>query len=134
MAKAKSAFVCTECGAEYRKWQGQCTSCREWNSISEVRLAPARPGAAASTSGGRSGYAGGISRDVTDLASVDLTEVPRLSSTFGEFDRVLGGGLVPGSAVLLGGHPGAGGYVSVTYAATLFNGQRITQYFFYLAQ
>jgi DNA repair protein RadA/Sms len=108
MAKAKSAFVCTECGAEYRKWQGQCTSCREWNSLSEVRLAPARPGAAPSASGGRSGYAGGVSRDVTDLASVDLTEVPRLSSTFGEFDRVLGGGLVPGSAVLLGGHPGAG--------------------------
>ncbi|WP_168012718.1 DNA repair protein RadA [Halomonas salinarum] len=108
MAKAKSAFVCTECGAEYRKWQGQCTSCREWNTLSEVQLAPARPGASASASSGRSGYAGGISRDVTDLASVDLSEVPRLSSTFGEFDRVLGGGLVPGSAVLLGGHPGAG--------------------------
>ncbi|WP_136254186.1 DNA repair protein RadA [Onishia niordana] len=108
MAKAKSAFVCTECGAEYRKWQGQCTSCREWNTLSEVQLAPSRPGASASASHGRSGYAGGISRDVTDLASVDLSEVPRLSSTFGEFDRVLGGGLVPGSAVLLGGHPGAG--------------------------
>ncbi|WP_192036013.1 DNA repair protein RadA [Halomonas sp. YLGW01] len=108
MAKAKSAFVCAECGAEYRKWQGQCTSCREWNTLSEVRLAPPRPGAAPSASGGRSGYAGGVSRDVTDLSAVDLTEVPRLSSTFGEFDRVLGGGLVPGSAVLLGGHPGAG--------------------------
>ncbi|QEA38591.1 DNA repair protein RadA [Pistricoccus aurantiacus] len=107
MAKAKSAFVCTECGAEYRKWQGQCTSCGEWNTLSEVRLTPARPGA--SSGAGRSGYAGGVSsREVVDLSAVDLTEVPRFSSTFGEFDRVLGGGLVPGSAVLLGGNPGAG--------------------------
>ncbi|MFG6157886.1 DNA repair protein RadA [Halomonas sp. 1390] len=112
MAKVKSAFVCTECGAEYRKWQGQCTSCQEWNTLSEVRLAPARPGAAAggAASGGpgHGGYAGSLSREVVDLGSVDLSEVPRLSSTFEEFDRVLGGGLVPGSAVLLGGHPGAG--------------------------
>jgi len=110
VAKAKRAFVCTECGAEYRKWQGQCSSCQEWNTLSEVRLAPARPGAASpsSASAGRGGYAGALSRDVVDLGSVDLSEVPRLSSTFSEFDRVLGGGLVPGSAVLLGGHPGAG--------------------------
>ena len=112
MAKVKSAFVCTECGAEYRKWQGQCTSCQEWNTLSEVRLAPARPGAGAgsgaSGGAGRGGYAGSLSREVVDLGSVDLSEVPRLSSTFAEFDRVLGGGLVPGSAVLLGGHPGAG--------------------------
>ena len=108
MAKAKSAFVCTECGAEYRKWQGQCSSCQEWNTLSEVRLAAAvRPGAAAA-SAGRAGYAGSLSREVIDLASVDLAEVPRFSSTFEEFDRVLGGGLVPGSAVLLGGNPGAG--------------------------
>ncbi|MDN3521208.1 DNA repair protein RadA [Halomonas ramblicola] len=111
MAKAKSAFVCTECGAEYRKWQGQCGSCREWNTLSEVRLSAARPGAgsgAAVGGAGRGGYAGALSREVVDLANVDLSEVPRLSSTFEEFDRVLGGGLVPGSAVLLGGHPGAG--------------------------
>lgn len=108
MAKAKSAFVCTECGAEYSKWQGQCSSCREWNTLSEVRLGSARPHAPASSTTGRSGYAGLVSREVIDLGEVDLTEVPRLSSTFGEFDRVLGGGLVPGSAVLLGGNPGAG--------------------------
>ncbi|MFM9271907.1 DNA repair protein RadA [Halomonas elongata] len=107
MAKAKSAFVCTECGAEYRKWQGQCSSCQEWNTLSEVRLSAARPGAASGGSG-RGGYAGAVSREVVELANVDLGEVPRLTSTFEEFDRVLGGGLVPGSAVLLGGHPGAG--------------------------
>ena len=108
MAKAKSAFVCTECGAEYRKWQGQCSSCQEWNTLTEVRLSsPARSGSSAGTPA-RGGYAGSLSREVVDLANVDLSEVPRLSSTFAEFDRVLGGGLVPGSAVLLGGHPGAG--------------------------
>ncbi|BBI53311.1 hypothetical protein HORIV_57320 [Vreelandella olivaria] len=47
VAKAKSAFVCTECGAEYRKWQGQCSSCQEWNTLSEVHLASARPGGGA---------------------------------------------------------------------------------------
>ncbi|RDB42059.1 DNA repair protein RadA [Halomonas sp. DQ26W] len=108
MAKAKSAFVCTECGAEYSKWQGQCSSCQGWNTLSEVRLSVARPGAATSGASGRSGYSGNLSREVVDLGNVDLSEVPRLSSTFDEFDRVLGGGLVPGSAVLLGGHPGAG--------------------------
>ncbi|SDM09630.1 DNA repair protein RadA/Sms [Modicisalibacter muralis] len=107
MAKAKSAFVCTECGSEYTKWQGQCASCREWNTLSEVRLGSPRVGGGPSTSG-RSGYAGIVSRQVVDLGAVDLSEVPRLSSTFEEFDRVLGGGLVPGSAVLLGGNPGAG--------------------------
>nr|WP_284041509.1 DNA repair protein RadA [Halomonas olivaria] len=106
VAKAKSAFVCTECGAEYRKWQGQCSSCQEWNTLSEIRLASARPGGSATT--GRAGYAGDLSRDIVDLSNVDLSEVPRLTSTFAEFDRVLGGGLVPGSAVLLGGNPGAG--------------------------
>ena len=80
MAKAKSAFVCTECGAEYRKWQGQCSSCQEWNTLSEVRLSAARPGAATgAASTARGGYAGGLSREVVDLASVDLSEVPRLS-------------------------------------------------------
>ena len=99
VAKAKSAFVCTECGAEYRKWQGQCSSCQEWNTLSEVRLESARPGGGAAS--GRSGYTGDLSREVIDLGNVDLSEVPRMSSTFAEFDRVLGGGLVPGSAVLL---------------------------------
>ncbi len=107
MAKAKSAFVCTECGAEYRKWQGQCTSCQEWNTLSEIRLTSSRPGSG-TTATGRAGYAGNLSKEVVDLSNVDLSEVPRLTSTFAEFDRVLGGGLVPGSAVLLGRNPGAG--------------------------
>lgn len=109
MAKAKSAFVCTECGAEYSKWQGQCSSCREWNTLTEIRLSSAsRPGSNTGNSASRQGYAGGASVTLTDLSKVDLSELPRFSTTYDEFDRVLGGGLVPGGAILLGGDPGAG--------------------------
>ena len=106
MAKQKTAFVCIECGAEYSKWQGQCAACKQWNTVQEVRLGAAAsrtPAAAA-----RTGFAGGLSHRVQDLSEIDLQDLPRFSTTFNEFDRVLGGGLVPGSAVLLGGHPGAG--------------------------
>lgn len=102
MAKSKTAFVCNECGADYSKWQGQCSECGQWNCVSEVRLGPAR-----SAGSGRSGYAGSRS-EVQSLASVDLGEMPRIDTGIGEFNRVLGGGMVPGSAILIGGHPGAG--------------------------
>lgn len=108
MAKQKTAYVCQDCGADYAKWQGQCTECGTWNRLTEVRLGGAAGG------GGReqrfSGYAGQQSAipQVQVLAEIDLENVPRLSSGAGEFDRVLGGGFVPGSVVLIGGHPGAG--------------------------
>ncbi len=104
MAKATSAFVCQECGEDFTKWQGQCGACRAWNSLQEVRLGKA------SKSGGSGfrGYAGGEQTKVTSLAEIDLEELPRFSSGMEEFDRVLGGGFVPGSVVLIGGHPGAG--------------------------
>ncbi|MFB9888128.1 DNA repair protein RadA [Balneatrix alpica] len=104
MAKQKTAYVCNDCGADYSKWQGQCTNCGNWNTLSEVRLGSARGG---SHAGGYSGSAGQQAR-VLDLAEVELTETARFSSGLGEFDRVLGGGMVPGSAILIGGHPGAG--------------------------
>jgi DNA repair protein RadA/Sms len=105
MAKNKTAFVCDDCGADYTKWQGQCTECGAWNSLKEVRLAPA-----GSRSGGEGlkGYSGTVESRIQTLQDVSLAEVPRFTSTLGEFDRVLGGGFVPGSVVLVGGHPGAG--------------------------
>lgn len=106
MAKAvKRAFVCNECGADYPRWQGQCSACQAWNSITEVRLA-----AAATTRSDRfSGYAGeGGQNRVQKLSEISLEDVPRFSTGFTEFDRVLGGGIVPGSAILIGGNPGAG--------------------------
>lgn len=106
MAKQKTAFVCNDCGADYKKWQGQCTECGAWNSVSEVRLGPT-PSNRAARFEGYSGDAKG-SAQVQTLAEINLQDLPRVSTGTGEFDRVLGGGLVPGSVVLIGGHPGAG--------------------------
>ena len=106
MAKAKTAYVCSECGADYSKWQGQCTACQAWNTISEVRGISG--GNAKGARGARfEGFAGSLS-EVKSLDDVSLAEQPRISSGMQEFDRVLGGGLVEGSAILMGGHPGAG--------------------------
>ncbi|MFZ7317308.1 DNA repair protein RadA [Avibacterium avium] len=104
MAKAKTAFVCNDCGAEYARWQGQCNACKAWNTITEIRLAPAK----ASRADRFSGYAGETQAKIQTLAEISLQEVPRFHSGFYELDRVLGGGIVPGSAILIGGHPGAG--------------------------
>jgi DNA repair protein RadA/Sms len=104
MAKTKTAYVCNDCGADFVRWQGQCTECGAWNTISEVRMtAPSK--SSRSLAGG---YAGATAAKIIRLDQVDLQEVPRFSSGFAEFDRVLGGGIVPGSAILIGGHPGAG--------------------------
>lgn len=107
MAKApKRAFVCNECGADYPRWQGQCSACHARNTITEVRLA-ASPTVARNER--LSGYAGsaGVAK-VQKLSDISLEELPRFSTGFKEFDRVLGGGVVPGSAILIGGNPGCG--------------------------
>jgi DNA repair protein RadA/Sms len=109
MAKQKTAFVCNDCGSDYAKWQGQCSDCGAWNTLAEVKLGPVggggRPGSRAAA--GKSGFAGALAA-ARVLKDIDLDDLPRFSSGADEFDRVLGGGLVPGSAVLVGGNPGAG--------------------------
>ena len=107
MAKQKTAFVCNDCGSDYSKWQGQCNDCGAWNSLQEIRLGPVAKGGAAIAAKGIKGYAG-VAAQLVDLSDVDIATVPRFSTNIGELDRVLGGGLVPGSAILIGGHPGAG--------------------------
>lgn len=104
MAKAaKTAFVCEQCGATYPRWQGQCQACLAWNSIIEFRV-PQTPAASRF-----SGYAGQSSQaKIQTLSEISLDALPRFSSGLTEFDRVLGGGIVPGSAILIGGNPGAG--------------------------
>jgi DNA repair protein RadA/Sms len=104
MAKSKVAYVCNECGAESARWQGQCSECKAWNTITEIRLGPS----ATTNKMQRTGYAGELTSKVQTLAEVSLAELPRISSGYKELDRVLGGGIVPGSAILIGGHPGAG--------------------------
>ncbi|WP_019865374.1 DNA repair protein RadA [Methylovulum miyakonense] len=101
--KIKTAFVCSECGADFPRWGGQCTSCGEWNTIKEVRL-----GTAANDRSSRvAGYAGSLS-EVKLLSEVNLLQAERILTGISEFDRVLGGGIVLGSVVLIGGAPGAG--------------------------
>ena len=112
MAKARSVFVCSNCGARYPRWQGQCRECGEWNTIEEELVsqesAPSPGARAARAALSQSGFAGASGSGVVDLCGIDLRQRPRLSTGYGEFDRVLGGGIVQGSVVLIGGNPGAG--------------------------
>tara|TARA_B100001094_G_C18195614_1_gene810630 strand:- start:1990 stop:3363 length:1374 start_codon:yes stop_codon:yes gene_type:complete len=102
-AKQKTAYVCSDCGADFPRWQGQCNACGQWNTIHEMRLPQAH-----ASSNRLSGYAGATASQIQTLDQINLTEATRISSLFAEFDRVLGGGIVPGSAILIGGQPGAG--------------------------
>src|SRR5690606_9877838 len=105
--KAKVAYVCGECGADYSKWQGQCAACGAWDTLSEIVLESAA--AQKSPASRRSGWAGEVDApQVTALADVHHQDDARVSTGTGECDRVLGGGLVEGAVVLVGGDPGIG--------------------------
>ena len=107
MAKAKTAYVCADCGAEYPKWQGQCEACGAWNTLSEFVVQSAKTAAAGGAR--NAGYAGrGDAPRVQPLAAIANEAEARHATTIGELDRVLGGGLVEGSVVLVGGDPGIG--------------------------
>ena len=99
MAKGKTAYACTECGGQSSKWQGQCPSCGVWNTLVETL--------AATPASRFQALAGGASV-VRALSSVEASDNPRAPTGIEEFDRVLGGGLVPGGVILLGGDPGIG--------------------------
>ena len=101
MAKTKTVFYCTECGNETPKWQGRCPACGAWNTLEEHTEKPAAPGRA------KSAPVGG-SRRPQKLSQVDTEGEIRFSTGMGELDRVLGGGAVGGSLVLVGGAPGIG--------------------------
>ncbi|MFC3031925.1 DNA repair protein RadA [Pseudoalteromonas fenneropenaei] len=105
MVKKKTAFVCSDCGAEFARWQGQCSECKAWNTVTEYRVPSIKTQPRA---GNMSGFAGMVEAKVQTLDEVNLESLPRFSTSFKEFDRVLGGGVVPGSAILIGGEPGAG--------------------------
>jgi DNA repair protein RadA/Sms len=98
MAKPRPVYTCGSCGAQQPKWQGQCPDCGAWNTLTESPSLPQRTERAQS--------AGAI--ELTRLERVDVGSVERLATGLGEFDRVLGGGLVPGGVVLIGGDPGIG--------------------------
>jgi len=98
MAKAKTIYTCGSCGGQQPKWQGQCPDCGAWNSLSESASLPGRAQRVQYTS----------TVEVTRLDRINVGKVDRLTTGLGEFDRVLGGGLVPGGVVLIGGDPGIG--------------------------
>lgn len=110
--RTKTVFRCTDCGAEYSKWQGRCETCGEWNTLVEEMAAPkpaAATGAAARRAGGSRTLAEGGSVVATPrLRDVHGTEAKRWKTGLDEFDFVLGGGVVPGSMILVGGEPGIG--------------------------
>jgi DNA repair protein RadA/Sms len=106
MARASTVFVCSACGSESARWHGQCPGCGEWNTLAEeARAAVGRRGGAGAGARG-TGRAAAV-RPVT-LADVAAPRIPRLRTGIGELDRILGGGVVPGSIVLIGGSPGIG--------------------------
>jgi DNA repair protein RadA/Sms len=94
MGKTKTIFVCNNCGAETPKWAGRCPQCNEWNTFVEYESDHTYPAT--------------ISNPAEELGKISLDAVPRLTLRFSEFNRVLGGGIVPGSLILIGGDPGIG--------------------------
>jgi DNA repair protein RadA/Sms len=108
--KIKTVYRCTDCGAEYSKWQGRCDVCGEWNTLVEEVSASKAPagGAARRIGGARSLAEGGSVASTAKLRDVHGSESRRWKTGLGEFDFVLGGGIVPGSMVLIGGEPGIG--------------------------
>ena len=101
MSKPRSVFVCQTCGAQQTRWLGRCPDCQEWNTLAEERLVSEPKG------GARRGRAGAAPQPESITAVAPASE-ERSSSGIGELDRVLGGGVVPGSVVLIGGDPGIG--------------------------
>jgi len=114
MPKPASRFVCQQCGHESPKWLGRCPECGEWNSLVEEVIAPTTKRAA-----GKAAPLSGA--QPVRLAEVSVEAVPRLSTGIAEVDRVLGGGIVPGSLVLLGGDPGVGKSTLLTQVADLLS-------------
>ena len=110
MAKARTQFLCNQCGSVHPKWMGKCPDCGTWDSLEEYKAptpdARMERHAAAASLAATSDLTRGA--DPLTLAQIDETDTPRTPTGTGEFDRILGGGIVAGSAVLVGGEPGIG--------------------------
>src|SRR4029450_5885814 len=102
MPRSATVFSCSACGHESPKWHGRCPGCGEWNTMIEEKRASAPSGRGTTT------RSGGRALTPIPLGEVEAARVERLGTGIGELDRVLGGGLVPGSLVLIGGAPGIG--------------------------
>ncbi|WP_305416761.1 AAA family ATPase [Photobacterium leiognathi] len=110
MAKAaKRAYVCSDCGMDFARWQGQCSGCKSWNTITEFTIPNTKSGltssAARASVGGYAGVVGGGSKKLNEVEAV---EAEKMLTGIGEPDRVLCGGLTTGSVNIISGDPGAG--------------------------
>ena len=108
MAKDKIAYVCEHCGQESPKWVGKCPSCGQWNTFKEIKISNDTGSMAARSAAQSVRSSLGVKSNVHKLRDISSHEDPRMDMNDGELNRVLGGGLVPGSIVLLGGEPGIG--------------------------
>ena len=121
MSRHSPQFQCRECATLLTKWAGQCPDCKGWNSIDEIPATATAPGA-------RANWHGKGQSQVLTLDSVPTSATPRFESEIDELDRVLGGGLVEGSVVLLGGDPGIGKSTILLQCLALISQQREALY------
>ena len=119
MKSPRTVFACQECGAQSPKWLGRCAECGAWNSFVEERQTPERAPAGAALA---QRYSLASAAGPRLYADIDTVVAERISTGVGEFDRVLGGGVVPGSLVLIGGEPGIGKSTLLLQAAAHFAG------------
>ena len=115
MAKSRTAFVCSECGGQAPRWQGQCPHCKAWNTLSETVLEQG--------DGSRFAALAGDTGKLLALSELEAREEPRVPTGVAEFDRVLGGGLVAGGVVLIGGDPGIGKSTLLLQALSVVSGR-----------
>jgi DNA repair protein RadA/Sms len=118
--KQKVVYACQECGAQSQKWLGRCAECGAWNSLVEERALPAAAGAGAAAASAGTRYSLAATAGPRLYEEIDTVVSARLATGIDEFDRVLGGGVVPGSLVLIGGEPGIGKSTLLLQAAAHF--------------
>ena len=127
-AKTKKAYVCSDCGADFPRWQGQCNACNSWNTITEINLGTTRVSLASKASKSSGGYGGESSEKAINPSEVKKVEHLRFNTGVGEFDRVMGGGVTIGSATLISGSPGSGKTTLLTLLAALLSASHTVIY------
>lgn len=108
IAKTKTAFVCNDCGADFHRWMGQCSECKAWNTLAEIKISTSKTKSASSKRASTSGYAGVSGGGSKKINEVQATEAEKQLTGIGELDRVLCGGVTTGSVNIISGDPGAG--------------------------
>src|SRR5918993_2462448 len=118
--KQKTVYACQECGAQTQKWLGGCRECQAWNSLVEETAVATTAGAGAAAASASARYSLAATAGPRLYEEIDTVVSARLTTGIDEFDRVLGGGVVPGSLVLIGGEPGIGKSTLLLQAAAHF--------------